>query len=1091
MLAAGCVRDFSGEGGMIRSAVWLLLFTAVAAGGDPHAALETPEAGQTPDYNRDVRPILSEHCFKCHGPDPNTREAGLRLDTFEAATEDYGGYAAVTPGDADASEVIARVTSGDADLVMPPPHVGKPVSAEKLDVLRRWIAAGAAYDRHWAFVPPERPPLPDVSDPAWCRTPIDRFVMARLDAEGLRPSAEASRESLARRVSLDLTGLPPTVEELDAFLADGEPGAYGRLVDRLLASPHYGERWARRWLDVARYADTNGYEKDRPRTIWPYRDWVINALNAGLPYDEFTVRQLAGDMLPEPTRADLVATGFHRNTMINEEGGSDPLEYRFHAMVDRTNTTGTAWLGLTVGCAQCHTHKYDPLLHDEYYGLMAFFDGADEPTLPLPDAAHEAKRAAAEAKLAEREAGREAALWRAIAGEEGAVVSARRRPEWDQKRTAGVVTAAKADAGGVEPTAAKLARAKAHAETRFARWVQDARRRASRWTVLEPAAVDAKLAYFEPQPDGSLLAQGDMQKEDWYEITVDLPADARALRLEALPDERLPSGGPGRVFYEGPTGDFMLSGLSVSAGERPLPLTAAGESYAKTWLSRDQGAALAVDDDPVTGWSVTGRPGERHAAVFRFEGPVGERPTPGVPPLGAPELVERLGGGTPGVSPQDTVRVTIRMDFFRHYAATLGRFRWSATADENAAATGLTDEETAALLADGRTDAQRSLLKAAYLRSAPELASLNESLRKARRALPRPDTTLVMRERPAGRGRETRLRHRGEYTSPRHVVRPTVPAALGGWPEGVETTRLNLARWLVSEDNPLAARVKVNRDWQAFFGTGLVKTLEDFGSQGHAPSHPRLLDWLAVEFRESGWDVKALHRLIVTSAGYRQASEADASLVARDPDNRLLARGPSRRLDAEEIRDAVLTASGLLTRTVGGPSVFPPQPAVVAKENFYAKFTWDTETGPDRYRRGLYTFAKRTNPYAMFGTFDAPTGQVCVFTRGRSNTPLQALTLLNDTVVVEAARHLGRELAGRSGSDEERAALLFKRALSRAPAEGEAAAVAAFVAGQRSRLEAGDLSAAELMAGVATASEAAWYLAARAVLNTDEFIVKR
>ena len=1107
---------------------------------DPHSALTPPKPGEAVDFNRDVRPILSAHCFKCHGPDENTREAGLRLDTFEAATEDYGGYSAVAPGDAAASEMIARITSSDPDVVMPPPHADKAISPQQLDTLRRWIDGGATYDRHWAFVPPTRPPLPEVSDGEWCRTPIDRFVLARLDAEGLTPVAEASREMLIRRVSLDLTGLPPTAAELEAFLADERPDAYERLVDRLLKSPHYGERWARRWLDVARYADTNGYEKDRPRSIWAYRDWVIDAINANTPYDTFTVKQLAGDMLPDATFEDRVATGFHRNTMINEEGGSDPLEYRFYAMVDRTNTTGTAWLGLTVGCTQCHTHKYDPITHTEYYGLMAFLDNADEPTVPLPDPEVAVKRAKAEAAIAKLAANRQAALYAAIAAEEAMPVAARKPRVWKKDRKAGVISSTAASRAASAPGASgaatrkgagtldgtsRLDRAKAHAETRFARWVEQMRPRATDWTPLEPTHVDAKLARFERMDDGSLLAMGDVQKEDWYELTFELPAGTTALRLEAIPDERLPAGGPGRVFYEGQPGDFMLSHLTARAGETDLPFAAASDTYSKTWLSKDSGAGLAIDEDRHTGWSISGRPGERHVAVFQFEQPVA--PTPGVPGERGSEEREDS-AGTPGVSPGDasedgpgarlrgsrrdagsadgtipgddpgvgdppTVTVTVRMDFFRHYAATLGRFRWSATSEPDAAATTLTAAETVVLrkpVADW-SEEDHAVARAAYLARAVELTDYNESIAKRRRNRPTPPTTLVMRERPDGYGRQTRRRHRGEYLSAEETVEPTVPAAVGQWPEGVPRNRLTLARWLVSEANPLAARVKMNRDWAAFFGTGIVKTLDDFGSQGDAPSHPELLDWLAVEFRETGWDVKAMHRLIVTSAVYRQTSEVEAGRIAADPDNRLLSRGPSRRLDAEEIRDAVLTAGGLLTRTLGGPSVYPPQPAVVAQENFYSSFQWDTATGPDRYRRGLYTFAKRTNPYAMFNTFDGPTGQVCVFARGQSNTPLQALTLLNDTVILEAARKLGRDLAAENASDEERAGVLFRRALSRRPDAAEAAAVAAFASHQRERLASGKLSATELMAGGATASEAAWYLAARAVLNTDEFIMKR
>lgn len=1002
------------------------------------------------DFNRDIRPILSGHCFKCHGPDDKTREGELRLDVFDAAVEDRGGSAAIRPGHPEASSIIERISSSDADLVMPPPTENKTISPAQLDTLKRWIASGAQYEPHWAFEKPVKAPLPVVSQEQWCTNPIDRFVLARLDAAGLPPSPKADRYTLVRRVYLDLIGLPPTIEEADAFVDDTAPDAYERLVDRLLASPHYGERWARRWLDVARYADTNGYEKDRPRSIWPYRDWVIQAINDGMPYDQFVIKQFAGDMLGSEGEArinDLVATGFHRNTMVNEEGGADPLEYRFHAMVDRVNTTGTALFGLTVGCTQCHTHKYDPITQTEYYGLMAFLNNADEPELELPDDQASQQR---RAKLDEAER-----------------LASRRLEEWRLKSASQTSNEANSnETSGSETSASATAQADdAAVEKAFDAWLAQSQRELAEWTVVVPTRREANLARFDLMPDGSLFAQGDVSKEDKYNFTLLVPAGTTAIRIEALPDERLPSNGPGRAYYEGPSGDFMLADLVASHDGEELEFSGASASYNGVGFGKTAAVEGAIDEDKHTGWSIGGRPGERHVAVFKFAEPIA-----------------------------DAGAIDLNMLFFRHFAAPLGRFRLAVTKAPTPKATILSDEVQALLLSDREswTKDEQQIAKDAWLSVAEELAEYNTKIADIYRTLPKGPTTLVMRERPANHSRETRRHHRGEYVNPEEVVQPRIPEALGSWPSDRPKNRLEFARWAVSEANPLAARVKVNRDWAAIFGTGLVKTLDDFGSQGELPSHPELLDWLSVELVESGWDLKALHRLIVTSSTYRQDSGASDKAREIDPENRLLSHGSRKRLPAELVRDAILTASGLLTRTVGGPSVFPPQPEVVARENFYAKFEWKTETGPDRYRRGMYTFAKRTNPYAMFTTFDAPTGTVCVARRERSNTPLQALTLLNDTVITEAARSLGTAAASLEGDTNDRIVWLFRQCLTRPPTEAEANALASFYERQHQRFLADKAATDALMENQnATAEQASSMLVARALLNTDEMIVKR
>lgn len=999
------------------------------------------------DFNRDVRPILSANCYKCHGPDEQTREADLRLDEFDDATLDRGGYSAIQAGNAKASEIIARILTADPDSVMPPPETNKKISEQDLATLKRWINAGAVYEKHWSFVPPEKVEPPTTEKPGWNQNAIDRFVLGRITNAGLQPAQEADRYTLVRRVSLDLIGIPPTPEEADAFVNDESPKAYEKLIDRLLTSPHYGERWARRWLDIARYADTNGYEKDRPRSIWPYRDWVIDALNDGMPYDQFIIKQLAGDMLSgdgQPNTDDLVATGFHRNTMINEEGGADPLEYRFHAMVDRTNTTGTALLGLTVGCTQCHTHKYDPITHIEYYGLMAFLNNADEPTLELPDADVATRRAEQIAK-ADR-------------------MAARRLDEW--RVAANTVSEKKADKTEVSQGTTQVVPADdAQVEQAFRSWIDSMQERSADWTITVPARRSANLARFDEMPDGSLFAQGDVSKEDTYDFTLAVPVGTTAIRLEALPDERLPKNGPGRAYYEGPAGDFMLADFTIQKGDREVAIQKATVSFAGKAFGKESSGAGTIDDDKHTGWSIGGRPGERHVAVFTLADPI-----------------------------TSETELDLHMLFFRHFAAPLGRLRFSVTSAKQPAATTLDDDIQRMLLTDSEhwSAEQTHIARTAWLSVAPELAKYNKTIADLRRTLPSGPTTMIFRERPSGHSRETRRHHRGEYVNAEETVEPTVPAAIGEWPAETPKTRLEFSRWLVSDANPLAARVKMNRDWAAFFGTGIVRTLDDFGSQGEAPSHPDLLDWLAVSFIESGWDTKAMHRKIVMSATYRQDSAASRLALVDDQDNRFLSHGPRRRLDAESIRDTILTASGLLTRTLGGPSVYPPQPDVVARENFYAKFEWKTETGPNRYRRGLYTFAKRTNPYAMFNTFDGPTGTVCVARRERSNTPLQALTMLNDTVIVEAARHLGEEAARLEDDASAKATWIFRNCLVRPPSDVENDALLTFYNQQRSAIANRSDEAAKLMdKKAATAEEAAWMLVARAVLNTDELIVKR
>jgi len=971
--------------------------------------------GNDPDFTREVRPLLARYCFKCHGPDEKTRKARLRLDDPKIAHK-----AVIVAGQPDKSELIQRVFSRDADRVMPPPSTKTSLSKEQKELLKRWVAAGAKYQKHWAFVPPKQSALPAVKDRHWPANGIDHFVLVRLEAEGLKPAPAADRFTLIRRLSLDLIGLPPTPEEADAFVKDSSAKAYEKLVNRLLASPHYGERWARRWLDLARYADTNGYEKDRPRTIWPYRDWVIRALNSDMPFDQFTVEQIAGDLLPNPTRDQVVATGFHRNTMINEEGGIDPLEFRYYAVVDRVNTTATTWLGLTLGCAQCHSHKYDPISQSEYFQMLAFLNNADEPDYFIPDRNIAQQRARIEGKLAE--------LWKEL-------------PD-------------KFPGGG------KVL------DDRLAAWVKQKSERAVPWQVLRPAAMKTNLPHLQVLADDSILASGDQTKSDTYELTFRTPIkNVTALRLEVLPHDSLPGRGPGRTYYEGTKGDFFLSELSLAVGGKAVKLGNVSDDLSGG-ASEKASARFSIDGNPATGWTTNNKPGLVHEAVFNFA-----------------QAVDFDGP------------VTVKMLFERYYSSDLGRFRISVTTATKRAEASNHGADIVTILAkptEQRSAEEKQKVLRRFLETAPELAKARQEIDKLKASLPSYQITMVMKERPADNPRPTHRHHRGEYLQPKEKVEPGVLSALHPYPKDAPRNRLGFARWLVGPENPLTARVTMNRQWQAFLGHGLVRTTQDFGIQGNLPTHPELLDWLAVEFMKQGWSLKKMHKLIVMSATYRQSSRFTPELLAKDPENRFLARGPRVRLEAESIRDSLLLSSGLLSPKSGGPSVFPPQPPSVTTEGVFGPIKWEVSKGEDRYRRGLYTYLMRSIPYSMFATFDGSTGDSCLSQREVSNTSLQALTMLNDLVIIEAAQALGRKIAEMPGPTDKRVTELFRRCLTRPPTDEETAALTAFHDRQVERLRAGKLDA-KVIAGSGDGDmvqRAAWTLVARVVFNLDEMITK-
>ncbi|MEX2186438.1 MAG: PSD1 and planctomycete cytochrome C domain-containing protein [Pirellulales bacterium] len=988
-----------------------------------------------------MKPIFAARCVACHGA--KKHEGGLRLDRGADALRGGDSGAAIVAGKSGESELFARVTSDDDDLRMP--QEGKPLSASEIDVLRRWIDAGAAWPEsaddaaksdHWAFHAPRPPDLPDVRRPDWARGAIDRFVLSRLDREQIEPSSEADRLSLCRRVYLDLTGLPPTVAEADAFAADTTPDAYERLVDRLLASPAYGERWARRWLDLARYSDTNGYEKDRPRSIWPYRDWVIRSLNADMPFDEFTVKQIAGDMLPDATVDDRIATGFHRNTMINEEGGIDVEEFRFAAMIDRVATTGTVWLGLTLGCAQCHSHKFDPITQREYYGFFALLNNADELDMPVPDERTAARRAELLARITSLENSRAAKFpMPADAGQDRETYLAEQQAKWEHDAAAGAVD----------------------------------------WQIVRPASMASQgHATMTTLDNGSVLVSGDKPNYDTYvvELTTDLPR-VTALRLEVLPHESLPDDGPGRAPLFS-VGDFLLSEVEIehAAGKDAKPERVAIAAASHSFAQQGRDARLAIDGELDTGWSIQGRTGEAHRAVFRLAEPI------------------TVGAG-------GRIVVTLAQRYI--HQMTIGRFRLSLTADDGEikASTYPAEVEAALLIpAERRAADERDILRRHWLSVAPQLAKANEEIAALRKQMPRFTTTMVLEERTAAHVRMTHVHGRGEFLRPTDPAEPGVPAALhplsshvangniGANVDNIATPdRLDLARWLVDPANPLVARVAMNRQWEALFGRGLVRTVENLGTQADKPTHPQLLDWLACEFVAQGWSRKAMHRALVASATYRQSSRVSPQLATRDRDNELLARGPRVRLEAEMVRDVALSAAGLLSRKIGGPSVYPPQPDGVTALA-YGGAAWPTSQGEDRYRRGLYAYSKRTAPYAAFALFDAPSGETTCPRRERSNTPLQALTTLNDAVFVEAAVALGRRAESEGPADAVgKARWLFREILTRTPTDEELRAIVGFHAAQQAH-------AADATAGPPKNRLDPWAAAARALLNLDEFVTR-
>ncbi len=1062
------------------------------------------QAQQAVNFARDIQPIFAASCAGCHGE--KKQAAGLRLDSKAIALSKV-----IKPGNSAASELYRRVAGlGDQARM---PMGGKPLSANQVELIKTWIEQGAewpesesairnpqsAINKHWAFTAPVRPALPKVANAAWVKNPIDAFVLARLEKENLKPSPEADRVTLIRRLSLDLIGLPPTPEEVDAFVADQSPRAYEKLVDRLLASPHYGERWGRHWLDAARYADSDGYEKDKQRAVWFYRDWVINAMNRDLPYDQFVIQQIAGDLLPKHTdpkqaQDQLVATGFLRNSMINEEGGIEPEQFRMEAMFDRMDAIGKGVLGLTIQCAQCHNHKFDPIKQEEYYRLFAFLNNSNEANIAVYTPEEQIKRSEIFRRTREIEAELQ-----------------HKTSDWKE---------------------------------RMAAWEAQAKANQPEWTIVKPEVDDISNGgqKYLPMKDSSFLAQGYAPTKHRVKMIwkTDLKNIA-AFRLELLNDPNLPLNGPGRSTK----GLGALTEFEVEAAPASDPTKITKIKLVKATADFNQQERdlepiffdksnrkritgpieFAIDGKDETAWGIDAGPGQRNVprkAVFVADQPISIE--------GQAIITFYLKQNHGGWNSDDNQN------------NNLGRMRLSVTTSKDAVADPLPANvrQILSIPANQRTEQQTQTIFGYWRTTVAEWKAENDSIAELWKQHPQGSSQLVYNER--SEMRPTFTLKRGDFLKPDKEIQPGVPAFLHQLPANAPANRLTFAKWLVDRQSPTTARSAVNRIWQSYFGTGLVATSEDFGKQSETPSHPELLDWLAVELMEPSiadfglriadsrtsvtaskpqakpWSLKHVHRLIVTSATYRQSSKITQSTFAaagrnpqsairnpqsEDPYNRLLARGARLRVEGEIVRDIALAASGLLNPKIGGPAVYPPSPDFLyLPPASYGPKPWHEEKGENRYRRAVYTFRYRSVPYPVLQTFDTPNSDISCVRRTRSNTPLQALTTLNETLFLEAARALAVKTVKEGGlTDAARATFAFRRVLARKPTAAELTELLTLKTRQLGRFSTGELNpwnlatndpdkAFALPKGVRMDELAAWTAVARVLLNLDETITK-
>jgi hypothetical protein len=1010
-----------------------LVVTAIGVGAAAEKAV---------DFNRDIRPVLSDNCFTCHGPDDRHRMANLRLDSEE------GIIKVVAPGDPAKSRLYARISAPSASSRMPPAQTGTVLTAAQIELVRKWIEQGAKWERHWSFTPPVRPTIPAVRSEKWAHNTIDRFVLARLEREGLKPAAEADRATLLRRLSFDLTGLPPTTAEIDAFLADKSPDAYEKQVDRLLALPQYGERMAMQWLDLSRYADTHGYHIDSQRDMWKWRDWVIDAFNRNMPFDRFGIEQLAGDLLPNATVQQRLASGFNRNHMINYEGGAIPEEYQVEYVADRVDTTSNVFMGLTMGCARCHDHKFDPISQKDYYRFFAFFNtiaekgldgkfGNAAPILEMPTA---------------EQASEAAWLQQAIAEHEAAM------PEKDTKALVATWQKKAMTELPAPPSDGLLARYDFEGSL-----------------PVDARTVKGKVTFTAGRPGQSVAFNGEAQVE-FPGFQADRFAIAFWLRSGALGEMTVLEGGPGfdiGVEDSHPQPDFKRgSPLYVEYKGRRWHSDAivfGGEWHHIALNFEGAAPALLLDGKAVRMEDVAAA-AEIHAGRLAIGDPHRDKPLKG--DIGGLRVYGRLltASDATALALHEPIRAILAQEESKRSKDQNGRLfdyflRYESPAD----------------------------LRRVY-------SEFNDL--KARAAQLKKDVVNVQVMAEMAKPRDTFVLARGDYRNQTEKVTPAVPALFPPLPKDGPANRLSLARWLFNPQHPLTARVAVNRYWQLYFGIGLVKTTEDFGSQGDGPANRELLDWLATEF-EAHWDVKAMQRLIVTSATYRQSSQVTAELLEKDPENRLLARGPRFRLPAEMVRDNALAVSGLLQKTIGGPSVYPYQPAGLWEElsrgETFTAQEYHESTGADLYRRSMYTFWKRTVPPATLTTFDAPDREKCTSRRLITNTPLQALVLLNDPTYVEAARALAQRAILEAGRDPQaRLRFLFREATGRRPTANESRILLDLAQRRMEHYRQRPELAAKLIAigaskpgNVEAVDLAAWTMVTSTVLNLDETITKQ
>ena len=1118
----------------MHAAAILLFYSAIFV-----ALAESPKNSAKVDFNRDIRPILSENCYKCHGPDDGARKAKLRFDLrAEALKPAKSGRAAIVPGSPGDSELVARITAADLDDRMPPAKTGKTLTSTQIELLRRWIAGGAPYAKHWAYVKPVLPAVPEVKDKNWPVNSVDRFILARLENEGLKPSPPAEKSLLIRRVSLDLTGLPPTPEEVERFLKDRSPRAYHELVDRLLNKPSFGEHWARLWLDLARYADSAGYADDPPRTIWAYRDYVIKAFNSNKPFDRFTLEQIAGDLLDDSDDDDLIGTAFHRNTMTNNEGGTSDEEFRNAAIVDRVNTTMAVWMATSMACAQCHNHKYDPITQQDYFSLFAILNNTadadlkdESPVLDLYTPTQKEQRKNIQAEVLALEKTFKTSTPESLAAQEKWEKNFPGGPEWQPLEPVTV----KAETGGTAervsentfkiapqlktetyhvnlaqtpkrlaglriealPTAQPLdseqsANAGFSLSRVSAQVIGSSTKLAARYVHLELPGPDKYLSLAEVQvfrgrtnlalhgeasqsstafdapahlaiddnTNGDFEVKStthtELSKDPWWEVDLkqsqpvdritiwnrtdhELQSRLAGVRLQLLDDNR-------KLLWERtlkqapePKTTYGLNGTD------PVEFVTA---YADTREARSDPASVIVVEEQgqqgqkkKKGWVVNTEDGKPHSLTLLMARPL--------------EL-----------APDSRLEVILGQTAL-HDQCPPALFKISVSDDERMAEYAAAPASILEILAskpEARSKKQRAALSEYYRANvALELKPEREryaALKKQLSDMPA-NTVPVMRELIGDKRRKTHLQLRGNYLSTADEVTEATPSAFHTLPSGCKPDRLALAHWLVDPENPLTARVLANRLWEQIFGIGIVRTSEDFGSQGELPSYPEFLDWLACQLREGSapspggegggegdrdprqpkrtqpWDLKAFLRLLVTSRTYCQSSKVTPEMLRRDPENLLLARGPRFRMSAEVIRDQALAISGLLSQKMYGPPVRPPQPALGLTAAFGGSLDWKTSEGEDRYRRALYTEWRRTSPYPSMAAFDAPNREVCALRRTRSNTPLQALVTLNDPVYVEAAAALGRRLADAPGSKSAKAEFGFRLCLAREPHDNE------------------------------------------------------